>query len=243
MLRPTLDPQTRRRRRWPPPAPPLALSCLAAHLESGGSPGRPRPLPRSPESSVRPQQTRPCLRHAGVQVATPAGHVPPFWNLAFLESGLSQPPMWSPSFLDAVPMRLPGHLPSWAVSCPTAHSLPLPEPGPWGPRASPGSCCPLFSTHSPGDVTRLWLQTQPSPPRALPEPQRHPPGPPGRCPSQSCLSPRRRLLGLPPTRPGPPTPGPPCTPTCSRTWGMGRNNSGKEACFLKFILKRETQAE
>lgn len=163
---------------------------------------------------------------------------------AVLESGLSQPPMWSPSFLDAVPMWLPGHLPSWAVSCPTAHSLPLPEPGRWGPRASPGSCCPLFSTHSPGDVTRLWLQTQSPRPGLSPNPS------PIRLARQAGV-PRRAVCphaagswGCRPHNPVPPTPGPPCTPlTCSRTWGMGRNNSGKEACFLKFILKHETQAE
>lgn len=197
MLRPTLDPQTRRRRRWPPP-PPLALSRLAAHLERRGSPGRPRPLPRSPESSVRPQQTRPCLRHAGVQVATPAGHIPPFWNLAFRSLRCGARPSSTPSPCGSQDTCRPGLCPAPPLTPSPSQSRDPGDPGPVLGLAVPSSA-PIPQGTSLGSGFR-----QSSPPRALPEPQPHPPGPPGRCPSQSRLSPRRRLLGLPPTQPGPP---------------------------------------
>lgn len=129
MLRPTLDPQTRRRRRWPP-LPPLALSRLAAHLESRGSPGRPRPLPRSPESSVRPQQTRPCLRHAGVQVATPAGHVPPFWNLAFRSLRCGARPSSTPSPCGSQDTCRPGLCPAPPLTPSPSQSRDPGDPGP-----------------------------------------------------------------------------------------------------------------
>lgn len=129
MLRPTLDPQTRRRRRWPP-LPPLALFRLAAHLERRGSPGRPRPLPRSPESSVRPQQTRPCLRHAGVQVATPAGHVPPFWNLAFRSLRCGARPSSTPSPCGSQDTCRPGLCPAPPLTPSPSQSRDPGDPGP-----------------------------------------------------------------------------------------------------------------
>lgn len=112
------------------PPPPLALFRLAAHLESGGSPGRPRPLPRSPESSVRPQQTRPCLRHAGVQVATPAGHVPPFWNLAFRSLRCGARPSSTPSPCGSQDTCRPGLCPAPPLTPSPSQSRDPGDPGP-----------------------------------------------------------------------------------------------------------------